>query len=88
MGGFKRSLLFFAKITYRFMEKTKTLKILKEEFIMDILVLVIALVIAQIVTGVVMMALIMNPSILKWFMKKYMKAVNEVSDYLIEEDLV
>ena len=55
---------------------------------MDILVLVIALVIAQIVTGVVMMALIMNPSVLKWFMKKYAKTIYEVSDYLIEEDLV
>lgn len=55
---------------------------------MDILVLVIALVIAQIVTGVVMMALIMNPSVLKWFMRKYMKTINEVSDCLIEEDLV
>ena len=61
---------------------------LKEEFIMNILVLVIALVIAQIVTGVVMMALIMNPRVLKWFMRKYMKTVNEVSNYLIEEDLV
>lgn len=55
---------------------------------MNILVLVIALVIAQIVTGVVMMALIMNPRVLTWFMKKYMKTVNEVSNYLIEEDLV
>lgn len=55
---------------------------------MDILVLVIALVIAQIVTGVIMMALIMNPSVLKWFMKKYAKTIYEVSDYLIEEDLV
>ena len=55
---------------------------------MDILVLVIALVIAQIVTGVVMMALIMNPSVLKWFMRKDMKTINEVSDCLIEEDLV
>ena len=55
---------------------------------MDILVLVIALVIAQIVTGVVMMALIMNPSVLKWFMKKYAKTIYDVSDYLIEEDLV
>ena len=55
---------------------------------MDILVLVIALVIAQIVTGVVMMALFMNPRVLKWFMRKYMKTVNEVSDCLIEEDLV
>ena len=55
---------------------------------MDILVLVIALVIAQIVTGAIMMALIMNPSVLKWFMKKYAKTIYEVSDYLIEEDLV
>ena len=55
---------------------------------MDILVLVIALVIAQIVTGVVMMALFMNPRVLKWFMRKYMKTVNEVSNCLIEEDLV
>ena len=55
---------------------------------MDILVLIIALVIAQIVTGVIMMALIMNPSVLKWFMKKYAKTIYEVSDYLIEEDLV
>ena len=55
---------------------------------MYILVLVIALVIAQIVTGVVMMALIMNPSVLKWFMRKYAKTIYEVSDYLIEEDLV
>ena len=55
---------------------------------MDILVLVIALVIAQIVTGVIMMALIMNPRVLKWFIKKYMKTINEVSDCLIEEDLV
>lgn len=55
---------------------------------MDILVLVIALVIAQIVTGVIMMALIMNPRVLKWFMKKYAKTIYEVSDYLIEEDLV
>ena len=55
---------------------------------MDILVLVIALVIAQIVTGVIMMALIMNPSVLKWFMRKYAKTIYEVSDYLIEEDLV
>lgn len=55
---------------------------------MDILVLVIALVIAQIVTCVIMMALIMNPSVLKWFMKKYAKTIYEVSDYLIEEDLV
>lgn len=55
---------------------------------MDILVLVIALVIAQIVTGVIMMALIMNPSVLKWFMKKYAKTIYDVSDYLIEEDLV
>ena len=55
---------------------------------MDILVLVIALVIAQIVTGVIMIALIMNPSVLKWLMKKYAKTIYEVSDYLIEEDLV
>lgn len=55
---------------------------------MDILVLVVALVIAQIVTGVVMMTLFMNPRVLKWFMRKYMKTVNEVSNYLIEEDLV
>ena len=55
---------------------------------MDILVLVIALVIAQIVTGVIMMALIMNTSVLKWFMKKYAKTIYDVSDYLIEEDLV
>ena len=55
---------------------------------MDILVLVIALVIAQIVTGIIMMALIMNPSVLKWFMKKYAKTIYDVSDYLIEEDLV
>ena len=55
---------------------------------MDILVLVLALVISQIVTGVIMMALFMNPRVLKWFMRKYMKTVNEVSNYLIEEDLV
>ena len=55
---------------------------------MDILVLVIALVVSQIVTGVVAMALFMNPRVLKWFMRKYMKTVNEVSNYLIEEDLV
>ena len=55
---------------------------------MDILVLVIALVIAQIVTGVVAMALVMNPRVLKWFMRKYAKTIHEVSDYLIEEDLV
>lgn len=55
---------------------------------MDILVLVVALVLSQIVTGVIMMALIMNPSVLKWFMRKYMKTINEVSDCLIEEDLV
>lgn len=55
---------------------------------MDILVLVVALVISQVVTGVIMMALLMSPRILTWFMKKYMKTVNEVSNYLIEEDLV
>lgn len=55
---------------------------------MDILVLVIALVVSKIVTGVVAMALFMNPRALKWFMRKYMKTVNEVSNYLIEEDLV
>ena len=55
---------------------------------MDILVLVIALVVSQIVTGVVVMALFMNPRVLKWFMRKYMKTVNEVSNCLIEEDLV
>ena len=55
---------------------------------MNILVLVIALVVAQVVTGVVMLALFMNPRVLKWFMRKYMKTVSEVSDYLIEEDLV
>ena len=55
---------------------------------MDILVLVIALVVSQIVTGVVMMTLFMNPRVLKWVMRKYMKTVNEVSNYLIEEDLV
>ena len=79
---------FFAKFTYRFMEKTKTLKILKEEFIMDILVLVVALVISQVMTGVIMMTLLMSPRVLTWFMKKYMKTVNEVSNCLIEEDLV
>lgn len=55
---------------------------------MDILVLVVALVLSQIIAGVVMMTLFMNPRVLKWFMRKYMKTVNEVSDYLIEEDLV
>lgn len=55
---------------------------------MNILVLVIALVIAPIVAGVVMMALFMNPRVLMWFMRKYMKTINEVSDCLIEEDLV
>lgn len=55
---------------------------------MDILVLVVALVVSQIVTGVVMMALLINPRVLKWFMIKYMKTVNEVSNCLIEEDLV
>ena len=64
------------------------LKILKEEFIMDILVLVLALVISQIVTGVIAISLFMSPRVLTWFMKKYMKTVNEVSNYLIEEDLV
>ena len=64
------------------------LKILKEEFIMDILVLVVALVISQVVIDVIMMALLMSPRVLTWFMKKYMKTVNEVSNYLIEEDLV
>lgn len=55
---------------------------------MDILVLVIALVIAQIVTGVIAISLFMSPRVLKWFMKKYAKTIYEVSDYLIEEDLV
>ena len=55
---------------------------------MDILVLIVALVLSQIVTGVVMMALFMNPRVLKWFMRKYAKTIHEVSDYLIEEDLV
>ena len=55
---------------------------------MDILVLVLALVISQIVTVVAAMALVMNTRVLKWFMRKYMKTVNEVSEYLIEEDLV
>lgn len=55
---------------------------------MDILVLVIALVVSQIVTGVIAMMLFMSPRVLKWFMRKYMKTVNEVSDCLIEEDLV
>ena len=55
---------------------------------MDILVLVVALVLSQIITGVIAISLFMNPSVLKWFMKKYMKTINEVSDYLIEEDLV
>lgn len=55
---------------------------------MDILVLVVALVLSQIVTGVAMLTLFMNPRVLKWFLRKYMKTVNEVSNYLIEEDLV
>ena len=55
---------------------------------MDILVLVVALVLSWIVAGVVMMTLFMNPRVLKWYMRKHMKTVNEVSNYLIEEDLV
>ena len=55
---------------------------------MDILVLVIALVISQIIIGAIAMALLMNRRFLTWFLKKYMKTVNEVSNYLIEEDLV
>ena len=49
---------------------------------------VIALVIAQVLAGVVMLTLVLNPKVMGWFMKKYMKTVNEVSDCLIEEDLV
>ena len=55
---------------------------------MNILVLVLALVISQVVTGVIMMALLMSPRVLTWFMRKYMKTINEVSNCLIEEDLV
>ena len=55
---------------------------------MDILVLVLALVISQIVTGVIAISLFMSPRVLTWFMKKYAKTICEVSDYLIEEDLV
>ena len=55
---------------------------------MNILVLVIALVISQIIIGAIGMALLMNRRFLTWFMKKYVKTVNEVSDWLIEEDLV
>lgn len=55
---------------------------------MDILVLVLALVISQIVTGVIAISLFMSPRVLTWFMKKYAKTIHEVSDYLIEEDLV
>ena len=45
---------------------------------------VIALVIAQILAGVIMLALVLNRKVMGWFMKKYMKMINEVSEDLID----
>lgn len=45
---------------------------------------VIALVIAQVLAGVIMLALVLNRKVMGWFMKKYMKMINEISEDLID----
>ncbi len=45
---------------------------------------VIALVIAQILSGVIMLALLLNRKAMGWFMKKYMKTINKISEDLLD----